>query len=518
MNTLNVVWFLFICAVVQQSEGQFPRICTNLESLKTKTCCPIPKNFAEPCGSDGKRGKCEELILRDWNYTYSHFQPFQNDDERHNWPRAMYEKTCKCNGNFGGYDCSKCEFGFSGTNCTKKKTLKRRNFLKLSPEEKDRYMRYINESKYFLSDYVVTTKFYEEISEVVQAGEDPSEMFHNVSNYDLFTWMHYYSARDTIYPDKTRSDIDFAHDGQGFPTWHRLYMLLWERSLQEIAKDDNLAVPYWDWTEHPNRCNTTICSKDLLGVTNQHSGIVEGKYLDKWYVICTREMTDNLTKLCDPNERKIGLERNTEKQKKNKEKERGFIMTFPTNDEVNFALRFESYDLPPYSKESSCNFRNILEGYVSTKTGYRLPNVHTLHNQVHIVTGGIMGDVPSASNDPIFPLHHSFVDRIYEKWLRKFKKDASVLSKFNAPIGHNKHDVIVPLFPVYTHQEMFRKSVDFGYEYEDVDENGNSPEDKSDDGSLGDCPVPYRKSSASGVPGMDLSWLLMSIFLFQYGQ
>lgn len=83
-----------------------------------------------------------------------------------------------------------------------------------------------------------------------------------------------------------------------------------------------------------------------------------------------------------------------------------------------------------------------------------------------------MGAVPSAANDPIFPLHHSFVDRIYEKWLRKFRKDSSVLSKFDAPIGHNKDDVIVPMFPLYTHQEMFRKSLDFGYEYEDVDEKG----------------------------------------------
>ena len=110
-------------------------------------------------------------------------------------------------------------------------------------------------------------------------------------------------------------------------------------------------------------------------------------------------------------------------------------MTFPTTEEVNFALRFETFDLPPYGKESSCNSKNILKGYVSTKTGYRFPNVHTFWlNQVHIVVGGAMGDVSSASNDFIFPLHHSFVDRIYEKWLRKFD---------NALIGHNKDDVIV---------------------------------------------------------------------------
>ena len=83
-------------------------------------------------------------------------------------------------------------------------------------------------------------------------------------------------------------------------------------------------------------------------------------------------------------------------------------MTFPTKEEVNFALWFETFDLPNYGKESSCNFKNILEAYVSTKTGCRLPNAHTLHNQVHIVLTGAMWDVSSASNDHIFPLHHSF--------------------------------------------------------------------------------------------------------------
>ena len=52
-------------------------------------------------------------------------------------------------------------------------------------------------------------------------------------------------------------------------------------------------------------------------------------------------------------------------------------MTFPTKEEVSFALRFETFDLPPYDKESRCNSKNILKGYVSTKTGYRLPNVPT---------------------------------------------------------------------------------------------------------------------------------------------
>ncbi|KAJ7384690.1 hypothetical protein OS493_020271 [Desmophyllum pertusum] len=101
-----------------------------------------------------------------------------------------------------------------------------------------------------------------------------------------------------------------------------------------------------------------------------------------------------------------------------------------------------------------------------------------------------MGLVPSAPNDPIFVLHHCFVDRILEKWLRKYKKDASVLSATEAPIGHNRDDVIVPMFPVYTHEEFFSESFSFGYDFEGIDKDGKSPDDEeTEDASLGRCPV-----------------------------
>ena len=83
-----------------------------------------------------------------------------------------------------------------------------------------------------------------------------------------------------------------------------------------------------------------------------------------------------------------------------------------------------------------------------------------------------MATVPAASNDPIFLLHHCFVDRIFEKWLRKYKKEASVLSATEAPIGHNKGDVIVPFFPVYTYEEVLSESFSFAYDFEEVDEDG----------------------------------------------
>ncbi|PFX12202.1 tyrosinase-like [Stylophora pistillata] len=510
-----IAYLVFVVVTLPWVDGQFPRVCTNLDSLRRKECCPIPKGFTTKCGCDGDRGKCQELVIRDWTFKYSHYQPFQNDDERHDWPHALYHKVCKCNKNYAGYDCSKCAFGYyrDGSNCTQKNLI-RRNFLNLSLEEKDRYMRYVNMSKYYESDYVVTSTPYAEINETVMKGGDPKGFFYNVTSYDLFTWMHYYAARNTILPHNiTKADIDFAHDGQGFPSWHRLYLLAWERTLQEIGNDEEFALPFWDWTGNITQCDPAICSEELLGVTNQSNGIVMGKYLDEWYVLCTDEQTYALTEPCDPTKRRSKLQRGTDNEKEAKKKNQGYDMTFPTKKDVNFALRFDTFDLPPYSKESSCNFKNILEGYASTETGYRFPNIHGLHNRVHIVVGGEMGDVPSASNDPIFPLHHAFVDRIYEKWLRKFNEDASVLSTYDAPLGHNKDDVIVPLFPVYSHRQMFKKSFEFGYDYEDVDENGKSSDDEEEEKplSLGDCPAPCYKRRISAVAGKLMCWWLMLI-------
>ena len=46
--------------------------------------------------------------------------------------------------------------------------------------------------------------------------------------------------------------------------------------------------------------------------------------------------------------------------------------------------------------------------------------------------GGDRDDVPSAANDPIFYLHHSFIDMIFEKWLQTYKQNATVLSPYDA--------------------------------------------------------------------------------------
>ena len=62
-------------------------------------------------------------------------------------------------------------------------------------------------------------------------------------------------------------------------------------------------------------------------------------------------------KMCDPTNKKPGLERTTKKEKGEKVEKQGYTMTFPNREEVNFALRFETLDLPPYGKSQAATLK-----------------------------------------------------------------------------------------------------------------------------------------------------------------
>ena len=83
---------------------------------------------------------------------------------------------------------------------------------------------------------------------------------------------------------------------------------------------------------------------------------------------------------------------------------------------------------------------------------------------------GTITDVPGASNDPLFILHHAFVDYILEMWIRRhhgeFKPAPDDIS---AAKGHNYNDIIVPFLPIVRAHEMLVESTVLGWTYESLD-------------------------------------------------
>lgn len=100
-----------------------------------------------------------------------------------------------------------------------------------------------------------------------------------------------------------------------------------------------------------------------------------------------------------------------------------------------------------------------------------------MYLQIHIVLGigdlregkmlqpnqtGVMADVSASANDPIFINHHTFVDCIFEEWLKRYP-NSNYPTESGIPQGHQANNYIVPFFPLYTHQDMFKRSDNFGY-------------------------------------------------------
>ena len=113
---------------------------------------------------------------------------------------------------------------------------------------------------------------------------------------------------------------------------------------------------------------------------------------------------------------------------------------------------------------------------------------NNLHNAVHIFIGGHMRIVPSASNDPIFFLHHANVDRLFESWIRKAggnPPSGYSMTETGGHPGHNLNDYLVPFFPLKTNADMYKRSSELGFRYDMLQRTDNLP---SDDSLTRPCP------------------------------
>jgi tyrosinase len=222
--------------------------------------------------------------------------------------------------------------------------------------------------------------------------------------YDEFVRTHI-----EYYTSDGEDGLRTAHMAPSFLPWHRQFLLDLEKALRRV--DASVSVPYWDWTR--DRTTTSApWTADLLGGTGRRSdrrvmtgpfAYAEGNWTIKEGVTDEEFLTRDLGRARDP-------------------------IQLPTKAELERALKDPVYDASPWDSTAGKGFRNKLEGWGSGRGSASWQN----HNRVHRWVGGAM--VGGASvNDPVFWLHHAFVDLVWSRWQRRHREHRYLPAKPPGP-------------------------------------------------------------------------------------
>uniref|UniRef100_A0A672H0N2 Tyrosinase n=1 Tax=Salarias fasciatus TaxID=181472 RepID=A0A672H0N2_SALFA len=366
--------FLQYMACLKAVDAQFPRPCTTVEALQTRTCCPLWNG--SPCGFSSGRGVCAPHPARDLP------KPI---DYRVNWPRAFYDSVCTCWGNYDGFDCSQCLPGWRGPQCLQRHHVEKKEITDLTDSERETFLSNLHTAKDVQSDRYMILKSND-------TTVDRNYEFQNTSVYNLYVWMHYYSAKSYA-----GSGNNAAHRGPAFVFWHRVFLLFIEREIRDLTGNQDFYIPYWDWTRTDN-CN--ICTNKYFGGVRQDGRIDSASRFSQWKTICPFQESLGIICLNTNASEAAHLIRNPGKDP--------VFKTLPTAADVKDAMASQLFDTPPYDTTSKNSFRNKLEGFEIPSDSRRLNS--SMHNLVHRYLNGTMSLVPTAANDPIFMLHHSFID------------------------------------------------------------------------------------------------------------
>ncbi|VDO23215.1 unnamed protein product [Haemonchus placei] len=167
-----------------------------------------------------------------------------------------------------------------------------------------------------------------------------------------------------------------AHSGPAFLPWHREFIKRVEIALRQV--DPEVALPYWDSTLDENMPD----SKDSIIWTNEFMGETVGGYV-----------------VGGPFREWRTLEGHPRIQRAVGEKGKLF-----SEDEIRFIL-------------SQNDISQVLASTAPRPGCPYPPNFNVLeytHGNPHIYVGGDMFEQATSGNDPIFYMHHSFVDYIWE--------------------------------------------------------------------------------------------------------
>ncbi|KAK9767309.1 hypothetical protein K7432_003004 [Basidiobolus ranarum] len=202
--------------------------------------------------------------------------------------------------------------------------------------------------------------------EIRQLSQSEREEFFNALKA-----LHNQSQPISAYDALSQIHSTYAHEihsGSAFCPWHRQFLRELEKKLQQI--NPKVTLPYWDWTidsQAPHQ--SEIFKKEYLGGNGGARGCVsDGPFA-------------------------------------------GWKMRYPKPHCLSRNFNHKNTIGSFYSSEVINNIANNSRNYADFRGQLESP----IHGVVHMGIGGDM-TVMTSPNDPLFWLHHAFIDKIWADW------------------------------------------------------------------------------------------------------
>lgn len=296
------------------------------------------------------------------------------------------------------------------------------------------------------------------VNAILGLKKQPSPWIPGLSTYDTFVLWH----RDAF-----GCGLNAAHMGPAFFPWHRMFLKLFEQQLQTV--DPTVSLVYWDWTVD-TATDSYVWQDNFMGgdgSDDDDEAVITGPFRKgKWdLTVFDYSDPDRIPWLT----RDLGMG--------------GLAPDLPTPEQLEQALSVDTYDAAPWSAASPIaqSFRNTLEGWrdcvdemcdPTAGSGPVCTGGHELHNRVHLWVSGefafahelqghamggmatpvaasdpadnIMGTMAanSSPNDPVFFLHHTNIDRLWNLWMQRHGQQYQ--PETGGPVGHNIDDAMWP--------------------------------------------------------------------------
>ncbi|MCU1451738.1 MAG: putative tyrosinase [Acidimicrobiales bacterium] len=278
------------------------------------------------------------------------------------------------------------------------------------------------------------------VGAVLALKRTPSRTTPGINRYDEFVKLHL----DAFSCSRKWQNAGAAHNSPLFLPWHREVLLKFEQALRDVSGDQQLTIPYWDWTDPAS--TAAVFSPKFMGPDGDPAA---------GYAVTTGPFAKGKFALnvVDPIEAQKGLLGSDQITPMPNHLVRHFgalgskQQGLPSAQDVAVALGVSQYDTAPYDAQSAStvSFRCNLEGWRSAEPPECIPSTadpagfmnvnqlpgtpHDLHNGVHVYVGGIWvppsGAVAGGTmiydtspNDPVFWLHHANIDRLWALWER----------------------------------------------------------------------------------------------------